>query len=309
MNINTVNPFKILGLDPSSIRGLDDNQIRILIHGVYRTLARLHHEDVTGGDNVKIRLINSAFDILKDEQLFAYHKQQFLKRRRDKIVQLEDELRLIGDEIQDLEQQFLRYCRAFAKSNGAQTVFNLVPMRILIFNSLGGIINGLSRIDYTFSGKKKLPNNLELEICEDGSLWIYKLNMVYFNPNKEDCPELPRGWLSKKEGSQAYASYYIERTGKKIELEAKIIGILKKHEIFAEEKLKNFRVLLSDKKKVYKELEFEFSWQLFKPYFKYLSPEIEKDGILVAISKNKNKTEEDDYRFIILGQILAIWPM
>lgn len=309
-----INPFKVLGLDPSVLQGLTDPQIQILVKGAHRSLASIHHEDVTGRDNKKIRQVNEARDQLSDDVRFRYWKIRFLKSRKDRLADFEDELALKETEVCGIQDQFLRFWSAFAdiENKDHVSVFNLVPMRILITNSMAMSIDtreilSRERNFYSLSSRdQSLMRACEVDVDKEGHLWTCKTQRVYFNHLKQKAPDLPDKWLYKSDAQPSF-SYYIERKGRRRKLAGmRLIGTINKDDIgWGDVGVRNFDALMPGKEE-YKNADFGvgFPWELFRKYCRYIRPDIQTSTMLIGIIKSK---ENEELRYVVLGNILGIW--
>ena len=107
-------PFTVLGLCPDPLRGLLDTQIYEIVQSQFRTLSKYHHPD-TGGTAGRFQELSWAanqLDLRVSPDTFMYWKEQFFKKRRDALEDVNQRLVASAKQIASMEQARDEHIRA-----------------------------------------------------------------------------------------------------------------------------------------------------------------------------------------------------
>lgn len=292
-----INPFKALGFDPSALHKLADEQILALAEALYRAQIQIHHTDA-GGTDARSAELNWARDEIRNNG--AYWKAQFVKKRRDQLRELEEELATAADDRTATEDRLAAFWESLVMPDAdAITIFRLPELRMLVSDMVEQKIR-----DRFLTSHRHIapPKTHEFLVGTDGALTRCPVRTVEFDSRKENPPsDLPEEWIANS-GAPRH-SHYWQPGEPELLADMRLIGTMHKHELqWGDPDRYKLRGLLPlhDIGDAYQVAREGFSSDEFRPYIKYMRPDIERDRILVGV---RTKPE---IRFFFLGSIMRI---
>lgn len=301
------NPFTVLGLCPSILRGLGAESVRKLVKNQFLTLSMIHHPD-RGGRASVFNKLNEANEELSSTESFEYWLRRFLKKKKDRLVDLENQVLDLSQELAESYEKFL-YLLAVSSGQLSGSVSVLRNKRLLVGDTLKAFNYSRSSMEAnklaggsTFSLVSGANESFELIILPDGSLKKVLVEKKYVEKDQEkDLKKLPKGWYTIRGGKNK--SYRWERSGKETDLNLKLIGMISLTEVQNKApQIARFKALfdgVSSNQEAFEQSEIGFSVEQLAPYAPYVHPFFRIHDVLIAV-----KSEEKPL-LVVLGQVRA----
>lgn len=295
------NPFSDLGFNPQIFKGLKPDQVAVLVKAQYRALSMIHHPD-RGGKEKKFHKISNAarqLDYENEPDEFNYWLKKYLKLRKDRLVDLEEELRQKEREVDLLRDRIVDFWSAMVgvpHEKLVHSIFHLRGVRMLISDVL--------KSRRLFIGSKPFEKTKRYDVFElveeNGQFVRYPVIKQKRNFDKQPIPDLPKGWIYKSD-KQPWLSYFWKSTGTRIvEEELTIVGSIASTNLLTQKRDYGSGYKLLDGKsrdELGRAINEGIDPEMFRWYCSDMSPYFGKESILIGMKGN---------RIYIVGRVMFI---
>ncbi len=119
-----VNPFLILGLHPKIVKETPNSGLKALVDAQYRAMSKLYHPDKKGGNEVKFRELQEAYEDLQNHIALIAFADEYRSAKRDQVEVINERLHNVQIE----NGQVLNTLSLFVKGVADKfSIWNLEP--------------------------------------------------------------------------------------------------------------------------------------------------------------------------------------